>query len=328
MAPAAAVVATAVIAIYIHERNIERGAETAKVEQLRTSERPALPPPATPLAPEQNTQPAAPRSAPTKKTERTAATTRIPVAEPDEMSSAPPPESMNGLLPGRGGPTEDSVLEGRRRTDEALSPTEAAPEGAPPTEATAYEEERMKHAEEAAEDRRQFAAKAPMSSSDHGSGREKASGGAPGKNEPVDISAQQLEMQPAPQAGYLQLHGIRSMVNVPAGPYGFHLPSGRPAVSIASADHRLLAVDEKGTLFLREDSGGPWEKVERQWTGRAVAVHRHANLTAPTGATPVPETEESPAASGGLSQPGTVFELVNDQSQVWISADGRIWTAK
>lgn len=328
MAPAAAVVATAAIAIYVHERNIERGAETAKVERLRASERPAIPPPPTPQAPEQSKQPAAPRGVPTKKTARTAAVMRIPVAEPDEMSSAPPPESMNGLLPGRRGAAEDSMLEGHRRSDEALSPTGAAPEGSPPTEAAVYDEERMKHAEEAAEDRRQFAAKAPMSSSDGGSGSDKAAGGAPEKKEVADVSAQQIETQPAPQAGYLQLHGMRSMVNVPTGPYGIHLPSGRPAVSIASANHRMLAVDEKGALFLCEDPGGTWEKVERQWTGRAVVVRRHANATDITGAAPAPETEESPAVSGALAQPGTVFELVNDQSQVWISADGRIWTAK
>ncbi len=254
MAPAAAVVATAAIAIYVHERNIERGAETAKVERLRASERPAIPPPPTPQAPEQSKQPAAPRGVPTKKTARTAAVMRIPVAEPDEMSSAPPPESMNGLLPGRRGAAEDSMLEGHRRSDEALSPTGAAPEGSPPTEAAVYDEERMKHAEEAAEDRRQFAAKAPMSSSDGGSGSDKAAGGAPEKKEVADVSAQQIETQPAPQAGYLQLHGMRSMVNVPTGPYGIHLPSGRPAVSIASANHRMLAVDEKGALFLCEGS--------------------------------------------------------------------------
>ena len=173
-----------------------------------------------------------------------------------------------------------------------------------------------------------MAATAPTSSSDHGSESDKAAGGAPGSTEPADVSAQQLETQPAPAAGSLQLHGLRPMMNVATGPYAFHLPSGLPAVSSASADHRTLAVDEKGALFVREDSGGTWEKVKRQWTGRAIVVRRHANGIDATGVARTPETAGEPSNSGAVSQPDTVFELVNDQSQVWISVDGRIWTTK
>jgi hypothetical protein len=100
------------------------------------------------------------------------------------------------------------------------------------------------------------------------------------------------------------------------------------AVSTASADHRTLAIDESGELFLSEDSGRTWHKVKRQWDGRAILVRRHANAVDTTGATPAPETGENPATLGCLSQPETVFELVNDQNQVWISVDGKTWTAK
>jgi hypothetical protein len=283
-----------------------------------------------PQPPEQPAPPAAPRSAPVKsqKTERAPAARRTPVAEPNEPAAAPPPEVMNGLLSRREEPAETSRFERHRSNDEAFARTGAAPAGTPPTEASAHDEERKKRAEDETEDRRQFAAKAPLSSSDHGSGSDKATGGAPGNNEPVDVSAQQLETQPAPTAGNLQLHGIRSMVNLPTGLYAFHLPSGRPVVSIASADHRTLAVDEKGTLFLREDSGATWEKVRRQWTGLAVVVRRHANGIDSTGATPAPESAGDTPASGAVSQLDTVFELVNDQSQVWISIGGKIWTRK
>ena len=331
LAPAAAVAATAAIAIYVHQRGVERAAEVAKLEQLRTSEMPAMPSPATPQPPAAAAPPAAPRSAPPQshKPERPSAARRAPVAEPDEIAAAPPPEVTNGLLSRREEPAETPGFERHRSADEAFVRTGAAPaDGVTPTEAAAYDEERKRRAEQEAEVRRQFAAKAPMPTDEHSSEHAAAAGAAPGSSESVDVSAQQLETQPAPAAANLQLHGIRSMVNVATGPYAFHLPSGRLAVSIASADHRTLAVDEKGTLFLREDSGGNWEKVMRQWTGRATVVRRQAPESGATGAVPAPETQGDTPGSGGVSQPDTVFELVNDQSQVWISVDGRIWTAK
>ncbi len=303
MAPAAAVVATALIAIYVHERGVERVAEVAKLERLRAGERSAMPSQATPHPPMPAAAPTPPRSAPEKtiKTDRPERASRpemaepAPATEPNETAAVPPPD--------------------------ALAPAGSASDDTIQTEA-AYDEQRKKQSEEAQE-RRQFAAKAPMP----GSGAPRSSGG--GTTEPADVSAQQLETQPAREAGLLQFHRqLRSMMDVPANPYALRLPSGRLAVSFTSADHRTLAVDEKGTLFLREDSGGPWERVERQWAGRVVAVRSRTNATAPTGVTPVPETEENPAPAGALSQPNTVFELVNDQSQVWISADGRIWTEK
>ena len=330
LAPLATVAATTVIAVYVHEREVERSAEVAMLEHQRANEKPAMPSQAMPLPQVAPAPPAAPRSAPTRsqKTVRTAAARRTPIVEPDDTAAAPPPEVTNGLLSRREEPTETTGVERHRSNDEAFARTGVAPEGTPPTEGAGFDEERMKHAEEAAEDRRQFAAKAPMSSSDHGPGSDKAAGGAPGNNEPVDVSVLQLEMHPAPAAGHLQLHGMRSIVDIATGPYSFHLPSGRPAVSIASADHRTLAVDEKGTMFLRDDSGGTWEKVKRQWTGRATVVRRQATESGAIGAVPDSETKETTPGSGGVSQPDTVFELVNDQSQVWISVDGRIWTTK
>lgn len=330
LVPAAAVAATAVIAIYVHQRGVERAAEVAKLEQLRTAEKMPMIPQAAPQPQAAAVPPAAPRSAPPKshKPELTSATRRAPIAEPEETAAEPPSEVINGLLSRREEPAETPGFERHRSADESFVRAGAAPEGTPPTEAAAYDEERKKKAEEESEDRRQLAAKAPMPSDGHSSESATAVGGAPANNQPVDVSAQQLETQPAPAAANLQLHGLRSMVNVATGPYAFHLPSGRLAVSIASADHRTLAVDEKGTLFLREDPGGTWEKVMRQWTGRAVLVRAHANATDTTGASPAPEAEEKPTSSGGVSQPDTVFELVNDQRQVWISADGRNWTAK
>jgi hypothetical protein len=92
------------------------------------------------------------------------------------------------------------------------------------------------------------------------------------------------------------------------------LPSGLAAVSTATAQHRILAVDKAGTVFLSEDSGGHWESVARQWSGHAVAVRMQAAAKA------------NPSVT--VLSPEVVFEIVNDQSQVWVSTDGRTWKAK
>ena len=325
LAPVAVAMATALIAVYVHERTLEKGADVARLERQQAVEKTPVLPQAPPQPSAHAAPPESPRSAPekAKKAERSA-----PVAEPDETAAAPPPEVMNGLLPARGGPVENSEFERRRKTDEALAPTGPAPEDRMPAEAAVHDEERKKHAEEEANNRREFAAKAPMPGSEHDSGTGAPGSGSGSRTEPADLSAQQSEMQPDRAAGYLQLHGRRSMVKVPTSPYTVHLPSGQPAVSSASADYRVLAIDKSGELFLSEDSGGTWHKVKRQWSGRAVSVRRHASAIDTTGATPAPETGENPVTLGSLSQAETVFELVNDQSQVWISGDGKTWSAE
>ena len=326
LAPAAAVAATAVIAIYVHERSLEKSAEVvANLERQRVNEPAPILPQASPKPPEQAAPPAPPNTpAKPRKTERTDAAKRAPLDEPDETVAAPPPEVTNGLLSRREEPAETSEFERHRSNDEALARTGVAPsEGATPAGPAAYDEERKKHAEEKAEDRRHFAATTPMPGSDHDTGS-----GAAGSTEPGDAPAQKPETQPARAGGYLQLHGMRSMVDLTAHSHPFHLPSGQPAVSTASAGRRILAIDRRGEAFLSEDSGETWEKIKRQWTGRAVVARSHPEDTRAPYAAPAPETEGAIAGSGNVFQPDTVFDLVNDQSQVWISPDGRIWTPK
>ncbi len=337
MAPVAVAMATALVAVYVHERSLEKSAEVARLERQRVVEKTPALPQAPPRPSAHAAPPETPHSAP-EKTKKAELPERVgrpemaeplaPVAEPEETAAAPPPEISAGMLPPRGGPVVNPEFERRRKPDEASPPTQAAPDDKAPAEAAAHEEERKEHAEEEAEERRKFAAKAQMPGGEHGSGSGAPGSGSAGNTEPVDASAQQSETQPASAAGNLQLHKMRSMVDRTAGSYALHLPGGQPAVSSASTDHRTLAIDESGDLFLSEDSGAAWRKVKRQWTGRAVAVRRHANTVDTTGVTPAPETREKPAALGNLSQPETVFELVNDQNQVWISEDGRIWTAQ
>jgi len=84
------------------------------------------------------------------------------------------------------------------------------------------------------------------------------------------------------------------------------LPSGLAAVSTATAPHLILEIDLAGALFLSSDSGLHWQQVASQWTGRATEVR----------------VQEGSTASAGE------FELKNDSGSIWVSADGKSWTAK
>jgi hypothetical protein len=87
------------------------------------------------------------------------------------------------------------------------------------------------------------------------------------------------------------------------------LPNALKASSVAAAGKRIVALDTVGALFLSEDGGKTWTPVKTQWTGRAVLVR-------------TPQSGQSAI----LSMDQTLgFELVNDQLQTWVSADGKIW---
>lgn len=88
------------------------------------------------------------------------------------------------------------------------------------------------------------------------------------------------------------------------------LPSGLPTVSAVTVRDQRLAVDRAGGVFLSEDSGSQWKSVAKQWSGRAVTVRLQA------------------AGANEGATPGSVFELVNDQGQVWASEDGKTWKAQ
>jgi hypothetical protein len=127
-------------------------------------------------------------------------------------------------------------------------------------------------------------------------------------------SSEQVEVSPAPAIGRGAsgaLASSRAFAVYKAKAAG--LPSGLAAVSTAAAQHSLLAVDKAGNVFLSEDAGSHWESVARQWNGRAVAVRTQAAVKAN-------------ASGAAASEAG--FELVNDQGQVWASADGNTWKIK
>jgi|GEM_PF-1342170 len=373
LVPAAAVVATGVIAFYVHERAMERTSDVAKLEQQRASEKTvpapqALPEPLAPAAPAAPTTrvdvPATPRApARSTETERPGEVRREPATEPDETASAPPaapaPEALNGPAPERERYSGSPAGEIHGAMENAYAPTRAPADDKTPSEVAVYDEERKKQAEEAAEERHRYAAKAAAPSSLQNSkvGETRTdktrtdetrtdetrtdktvidnAGSAPAEsrtapnNEQVEVDAQQPEPQPAPDFNSGELKSPRlsgfsgALMATP-----IHLPSGLPVLSVASSDHRVLAIDKKGSLYFSEDSGLTWEKVKRQWTDRAILVRKKNSEDAAPPAATVPESSEGASVSNALSHPETVFELVNDQSEMWLSADGRNWTAK
>ena len=100
-------------------------------------------------------------------------------------------------------------------------------------------------------------------------------------------------------------------------PVALKLPSGLAPVSIATAQHRTVAIDPAGTLYVREGASGDWEPITRQWTGRPVQVRVHWPLeSGGAGNDAVPSA--SPAS----------FQIVNDTNLVWVSNDGKTWKAQ
>jgi hypothetical protein len=113
------------------------------------------------------------------------------------------------------------------------------------------------------------------------------------------------------------------------------LPNGLTAVSTATAQHHLLAIDAIGNVFLSGNSGSNWELIAPQWTGHVVQVRSHPLLEGNEARMASPERKAGAAAvSHGAAARATaaasaaVFEIVNDSASVWTSSDGKIWKAK
>jgi hypothetical protein len=96
------------------------------------------------------------------------------------------------------------------------------------------------------------------------------------------------------------------------------LPDGLETLSVANGGgDRTIALDTKGALFVSEDGGKHWKPVRTQWTGHAVLV-RSVNTA---------EKGNAVGALGALKMSTMVkFELVTDDLQTWLSADGNVWT--
>ena len=335
LAPVAALAATAVVAVYVHERTVERSAEVAELEQQPVDQNAKPPlPSALPQEVMVPPPPSTPVSAPAKarETERPVAGKHAAVARPDEKAAAPAPGDMNepdspsDASAPRVDEPHKSIATVPALPDAAFAPSRPAADQEKSPEIAVYGEERRMRAEEKAMDRRQFAAKAATPASESRSGS-----GAAGSNEQVVVTDEQLEMQSAPPASAGSLMKFRGGgFSAGRAANRVHLPSGLPAISIAHKGPRMLAIDNAGALFLSEDSGANWDPVTTQWAGRAVLVRKSAE---PPSAAVTPPADNSKVAgdspdSGVPLESNTVFELLNDQGQLWWSTDGRIWSTK
>jgi hypothetical protein len=125
------------------------------------------------------------------------------------------------------------------------------------------------------------------------------------------VAAPKFAEPPAPSAGFdTGASPAPSGLAAPGFAASVQLPGGLGAVSFATARQRALALDKSGALFLSQDAGNNWEPIARQWTGRAVLVRAVQDF------------------SGSAPPSASVFELVNENGLIWVSPDGRSWTAK
>ncbi|MGA9673676.1 MAG: zf-HC2 domain-containing protein [Terracidiphilus sp.] len=121
------------------------------------------------------------------------------------------------------------------------------------------------------------------------------------------------------------------------------LPSGLTVLSVATGQHRTLAIDAGGVVFLRKNAEPNWEAVKATWTGRAVLVRFRDTASKASGVLqagqagknvdgPLSKANEvdeySAGAVSGTKAPAGVFEIETDSGKVWVSADGNEWKAK
>ncbi len=351
LVPAAAIAASTVIAIYVHELDSERNAEVAKVERQQANEKAPMPPQASPPPQAQAAPP--PASSPEKK----AGAGRAP-GEPARAAAARMQTQIEFIDPynDEGGPilTAKEEQELDRALEEPPSPAAEAqapvvrtqgmmgvapaPSGTSADEKTGsevatYDEERKRKAEAEMEarDKHLLAAMSTKLADENGARSGTAGSGGADSSERVVVTDQQLETQPAPASSAGSLMGLRAGAFSAARAANLvQLPSGLPAISMTHVGPRMLAIDKSGALFLSEDSGGTWDEVKRQWTRRATVVRRRGEEeeNREAAASDSSEASQDTSGSGAVSHSDAVFELVNDYGQVWLSTDGKVWVAR
>jgi hypothetical protein len=332
LAPAAALAATAAVAIYVHVRHVELNAETARVESQRAAQNPG-----TVSAPSQSEQ----------------AEAAPPAPAPAASEAKGPKSARSGETPGKRG--REPVAAAATPEAGTMDRSEMAREAEIPRKKTAPGAEGMGLASESfvatggSASRKEEDGAVAMQREQSGQA-EAAPNPSPAASttETVTVQAEdrtlststsslsavenmQLERKVEPEQKLSTPRKLKSGGLVAAlMAHSFHLPSGLPAVSEASAGHLMVAIDQAGTLFLSEDSGSTWEPVTQQWTGRAVAVRRQATGSGNAATAPAAEAETAgnTAGTGTAPRPAAIFEILNDQSQVWVSADGKVWAVK
>jgi hypothetical protein len=325
--------AAASISVYVHQAD-RSGASIKIAEQATTQNepvaassappKPEVVPPSSPgpVAPETKVRKPAPLGAPPAPPSRH-------VAAPAPMP--PPPDAFVQANAAREEPMPAPAPEENRFSSKRVAPARASTvsSAAPAAPAMQDSQEELDRRMRQEEERQQArVAERPMlPASAAPSSAPVAESGAPGsQNADVSVSNPQLVARSNSLASFGSMKSSHDMAKTAAGGAGINLPSGQPAVSTAANGHRMLAIDKAGVLFLSLDAGNTWERVHRQWTGRAVTVRTHPN---PDAAAPS-ATEQAGADRGAAGQVPAFpafFEILNDKDQVWLSTDGRQWIA-
>ena len=281
------------LAVFVHVRHVEQSAEMAKNERQGVTQSAATP---APPAQQERAQAAPPVAAPApaKSPARSFKRERLRARRQTVRR-----KSLLQRPRCRLSPAAIEHAEGRARRQRRLREPQGRDSRArarrrerttatytPEPAVEAWQQEQQQKAAAGAAPRRLYAARAPATASVHGA----ESGAAGGSSQQVTVSVDQVAPQAQPAARF-----AKQKQPLAAGIYAgamkaIHLPSGLAAVSMAAKrGHRILAIDEAGTLFLSEDAGNHWETVTQQWTGRAVEVRtetKNSASAAPAAAAP------------------------------------------
>lgn len=332
--PVAAFAAGAALAVYVHLARVERNTELAK------NSPPELPKIQTAVMPAPQEQAkAAPASAPTP----TVRVPQKPAAGSAGATSAPQTAEAPAAGPPPATVTETVAVSQAQpaiETDSAQLELRIAPQAAPKPNALFRVSPAMTPAEhrwqadgkkERKERNAQGEAAAVQADLLTASG-----GSASGEQSASSSGNAQVNSQATAQSEALEsrrsIAGFGAVRGTPASTQAswslaavpIRLPSGLSAASLASANHRTIAIDSEGALFLREEGATAWQAVVPQWTGRAVLV-RTRTIPLPAAA---PSTDSLGKAASGAPAAAILFQLVNDKNEVWQSPDGTNWTAQ
>jgi hypothetical protein len=347
--PAAAIAATVSFAAYLHVVHVERTAEMAQNSQPAAqpealATQPALQSKPKPRPQAETQPPALPQSAPARtagpaashpnghEAPRTVPAPEVAAAPPPPMAApARPPAATETVTVSQdaSAPQTISSQELSRIDTRQLAPAKAL-QGATSASNSPMEKKGTQS------ELKQFAARkrqdTPAVERDQLSSAS-ANPGQAAASAPAIVGGSSAENQQKPTsraeaAGSLRsFHGVASPGAIAAKQ--IHLPSGLDAISVTSANQLQLALDREGTLFLSKDEGAAWQQIPSQWKGRAILIRRKSSASPPSAAPPADGL--SVGAIGGAQTsppPAPIFEIVNDQHQVWQSTDGINWTAK
>ena len=346
-AAVAATFAVASISVFIHQAE-QREAATRVAQQtaapgLGTAPSPTERAETAPQAPPDTGNAPAKSAVESRKLKVASSRTEaaVPASLPAAMPAAPPSAATTETAEvTQDQPKPEPVRPRQESATEAL-PLPGTPAFRSTTSAPQQEQQREMAQEKKqlgtaiARDRLVAAKVAPSKAENSAGSATRSNGALQGVgNASAEVSSRQLEAR-SESLGSLGLMKSPRAAGADASPVmAVHLPSGLAAISIASANHRTLAIDAAGVLFASEDRGITWRRVTTQWSGRAILVITQKFPIANAESAPAAqmssaaEAAANPAAVSETPSPTIFLEIINDKNQIWWSTDGLIWIAK